>query len=240
MFAEIDEGDFLAQAQLAELLSDLVGGEDAADGFNPRLESDRKGVLRTMKNDGRMQNHAGELPGGTDDELVSRAQEGDGGAFSELARRHQSGCTKLAYSILRDRQDAEDEVRNAMWKAFEHIRQFQRDAKLTTWLTRIVVNQCLMRPRRARRARFVYIDGTAIGDAVGTLEPRDTRKGPDHELGREKIAWVLHGEIRRIRRCCGTCFCCGTCGRCRCRTWRRRRAGCCGRGWSCECGWRSI
>lgn len=134
----------------------------------------------------------------TDDELVLRAQEGDGEAFSELVRRHRSACTKLAYSILRDRQDAEDEVQNAMWKAFEHIRQFQRDAKLTTWLTRIVVNQCLMRLRKARRARFVYIDDTAIGDAVGTLELRDTRKGPDHDLGRREIARVLQGEIRRI------------------------------------------
>ncbi len=165
---------------------------------DPRLKSDMKGVCRTMTKDGKMQNHGGELAGRTDDELVLLSQEGDGAAFSELVKRHRSACAKLAYSILRDRQDAEDEVQNAMWKAFEHIRQFQRDAKLTTWLTRIVVNQCLMRLRKERRARFLYIDDTAIGDEVGTLELRDTRKGPDHELGREEIARVLRGEIRRI------------------------------------------
>ncbi len=133
-----------------------------------------------------------------DDALVVLSQQGDGLAFSELIQRHQSSCAKLAYSILREKQDAEDEVQNALWKAFEHIGQFQRDAKFSTWLTRIVVNQCLMRLRQARRARFVYIDDVMIGEEPGTLELRDTRKGPDHELGRQEVAEVLQHEIRRI------------------------------------------
>ena len=48
-----------------------------------------------------------------DDQLVSLAQEGDNRAFAELIRRHQPACAKLALSILRDKQDAEDEVQNA-------------------------------------------------------------------------------------------------------------------------------
>ena len=46
--------------------------------------------------------------------------------------------------LLRDRQDAEDEVQNACWKAFEHIGQFQRDAKFSTWLHRIAVSVALI------------------------------------------------------------------------------------------------
>ncbi len=133
-----------------------------------------------------------------DDELVGLSQQGDGLAFSELIRRHRSSCAKLAYSILHHQQDAEDEVQNALWKAFEHIGQFQRDAKFSTWLTRIVVNQCLMRLRQQRRARFIDMDDFMIGDEPGTLELRDTRIGPEQELSRREVSEVLQREIRRI------------------------------------------
>jgi len=142
-----------------------------------------------------MQNQASDF---SDDALVKLAQEGDDAAFAELVIRHQSACAKLAFSILRVKQDAEDEVQNAMWKAFQHIRQFQSDSKFSTWLTRIVVNQCLMQLRKARRARLFYIDDIQIGEESGTLELRDSHAGPEQELGREEVALALHTEIRHI------------------------------------------
>lgn len=145
-----------------------------------------------------MQNKSEDFAGLLDDQLVSRSQRGNEQAFEELIRRHQSSCTKLALSILRDRQDAEDEVQNAMWKAFEHITQFQQDSKFSTWLTRIVVNQCLMRLRQGRRAKFLYIDDTHVGDDLATLELPDVRKSPEQTLGQSEIAAVLNREIRRI------------------------------------------
>jgi RNA polymerase sigma-70 factor (ECF subfamily) len=145
-----------------------------------------------------MQNMPEELAGVPDDQLVRLSQHGDDEAFAELIRRHQSSCRKLALSILRDRQDAEDEVQNAMWKAFEHIEQFQQDSKFSTWLTRIVVNQCLMRLRQGRRAKFLYIDDTHVGDDVTTLELPDGRTTPEQTLGQTELAAVLNKEIRRI------------------------------------------
>src|SRR5579871_4555319 len=64
--------------------------------------------------------------------LVEKAQGGDATAFAELTRRNYSSSFKLALSILRDRQEAEDEVQNAYWKAFRHLDQFQGDAKFST------------------------------------------------------------------------------------------------------------
>lgn len=134
----------------------------------------------------------------TDDTLVTLSQQGDDSAFAELFRRYRPACLKLAFSVVRERQDAEDEVQNAMWKAFRHIRQFQSDSKFSTWLNRIVVNQCLMRLRRARRDKFFYIDDFQIGEDGGTWELRDTRKGPEQELGQMEVAAALDQEIRRI------------------------------------------
>lgn len=132
-----------------------------------------------------------------DDQLVTRSQAGDQVAFAELVRRHQPGCLKLALSILRDRSDAEDEVQNALWKAFEHIGQFQQDAKFSTWLTRIVVNQCLMRLRQLRRARFCYIDETLGEDAL-VVELPDVQPNPEEVAVKTELGHVLSTEVSRI------------------------------------------
>ncbi len=133
----------------------------------------------------------------TDDSLVDLCKAGDQSAFSELMQRHHSGALKVALSIVRDKQDAEDEVQNAFWKAFEHIEQFNQDSKFSTWLTRIVVNQCLMKLRRSRRARYTYIDDILVGEEIVSLDLRDVRQTPEQELGSSEVAEVLYQEIRK-------------------------------------------
>src|SRR5436305_4144688 len=93
----------------------------------------------------------------SDDILVENCINGDEIAFDELMRRHHPTALKVAYSIVKNRQDAEDEVQNAFWKAYKHMRQFNRDSKFSTWLTRIVVFRCLMNLFRTRNLYYVYI-----------------------------------------------------------------------------------
>lgn len=133
----------------------------------------------------------------TDGQLIDLAQAGDQPAFEQLMSRHQASASKIAYSILRDRQDVEDEVQNAFWKAYEHIGQFHREAKFSTWLTRIVVNQCLMRLRQIRRARLLYLEEAAQTEDKLTLELPDERDSPEESLGREQVAALLKKEIGR-------------------------------------------
>ena len=133
-----------------------------------------------------------------DNQLVTLAQGGELPAFSELMSRHQAAAFKRAYSILRDRQDAEDEVQNAFWKAFEHLDQFHQDAKFSTWLTRIVLNQCLMKIRQQKRARFVYLD-QPIGEADSLpMELTVEDESPEEQTGRRELTTVIDREIHRI------------------------------------------
>ncbi|HEY3443890.1 MAG TPA: sigma-70 family RNA polymerase sigma factor [Paludibaculum sp.] len=145
-----------------------------------------------------MRVHNPELAGVLDDQLVVMAQGGDNVAFTELVERHQPTCSRLALSILRDQCDAEDEVQNALWKAYEHLGQFQRDAKFSTWLSRIVVNQCLMRLRKDRRAKFLYLDEGVAGEDVLTLDLPDLTETPEEALAHLEIGTVLKAEINRI------------------------------------------
>lgn len=145
-----------------------------------------------------MRVHNPNFAGVEDDALVCLAQDGDNDAFAELIERHLSTCKRLAMSILRDKQNAEDEVQNACWKAFEHIGQFNKDAKFSTWLSRIVVNQCLMRLRKDRRARFLYLDDGVQGEEIATLDLPDTQPTPEVTVARSEVGEVLEQEIRRI------------------------------------------
>jgi RNA polymerase sigma-70 factor (ECF subfamily) len=134
----------------------------------------------------------------TEDTLVRNAQDGDEASFTELTRRNYGSSMKMALSILRERQDAEDEVQNAYWKAFRYLGQFQGDAKFSTWLTRIVVNQCLMRLRQLRRTRFIFIDDIEIGEERMNFELVDRTPGPEREVSMREIAALLQREVRRI------------------------------------------
>jgi RNA polymerase sigma-70 factor, ECF subfamily len=145
-----------------------------------------------------MQNDQNSINTFEDDRLVDLAQQGDHTAFAELVRRYKSSCMKVALSMLRDREDAEDEVQTAIWKAYEHLGQFQRDARFSTWLTRIVVNQCLMKIRRLKRARFLYLDEGLTQDDVATIELKSTTATPEQDLARREVALVLNHEIDRI------------------------------------------
>jgi RNA polymerase sigma-70 factor (ECF subfamily) len=133
-----------------------------------------------------------------DEELVLRAQSGDQDSAAILIERYYKTCLKQAIGILKDRQDAEDEVQNACWKAVAHIQQFQRDAKFSTWLTRIVVNQCLMRLRQQRRARLCSIESAGTEEDTQTLDLRDPRISPEQEIGRRELGEVVQREVKAL------------------------------------------
>lgn len=80
--------------------------------------------------------------------LVQRAAAGHVGAFDVLMQRHNQRLYRAARGILRDEAEAEEAVQDAWWKAYQHLREFRGDASPLTWLTRIAINEALMRQRQ--------------------------------------------------------------------------------------------
>ena len=138
------------------------------------------------------------LPELCDDELLTLVQERDQAAFEELMRRNSSASFKLAISILRDRQEAEDAVQDSYWNAWRAVGQFQRESKFSTWISRIVTNQCLMRLRKARRASFLYLDDGDAEGGVGRLEIADAGPTPETEVGDKELSAVLRQEAGKL------------------------------------------
>jgi len=134
----------------------------------------------------------------SDQELVELARNEHQDAFGELLRRHRQKCVDLATFFLRNRGDAEDEVQNAFSKAYAHLDQFHGEAEFSTWLARIVSNQCLMLLRVRRRTKFVYLDETAGTQDSPPLELPACGSDPEGDFAFQQMNSVLRSEIRRI------------------------------------------
>ena len=135
-----------------------------------------------------------------DADLVQLSLNGDRGAFGELIQRHWRKCVDVACYFLRNRDDAEDQAQNAVMRAFEHLNQYHGDAEFSTWLARIVANQCLMLMRVRRRARFVYIDEPVSGQKTVPFQLPSGDPDPEGELAYSQLTEVLRSEVGRIPR----------------------------------------
>jgi RNA polymerase sigma-70 factor (ECF subfamily) len=90
--------------------------------------------------------------GPDDDALVAASQRGDEKAFGEIVRRYQRAIHRLAWSLTRNANDADDLAQEAFVRAWGAIGRFERGQPLYPWLARIVTNQAfsLFRHRRRR------------------------------------------------------------------------------------------
>jgi RNA polymerase sigma-70 factor, ECF subfamily len=96
----------------------------------------------------------------TDGELTLRIAGGDTAAFEVLMRRHNRALYRTARSILRDDSEAEDALQDAYLLAFRNIGKYRGESSLSTWLTRIVVNEAIARSRKGnRRAEVIQLVG---------------------------------------------------------------------------------
>ncbi|MDQ2849923.1 MAG: RNA polymerase sigma factor SigM [Actinomycetota bacterium] len=86
----------------------------------------------------------------SDEQLLAAHVRGDVDAFGELFRRHRDRMWAVALRTTRDPEMAADAVQDGFISAFRRAESFRGDAKVTTWLHRIVVNACLDRLRRIK------------------------------------------------------------------------------------------
>lgn len=126
-----------------------------------------------------------------DAHLVARARQRDPAALAELMRRNNRRLYRAAWGILRDEQEAEDAVQDSYLKAFAALDKFRGEAALTTWLTRIVINEALMRRRRGRRLVL------GADNVVPLRRPGAAASARDHEPGAETPeSATMRGRLR--------------------------------------------
>jgi len=117
-----------------------------------------------------------------DEELIRAHVAGDPDAFGVLVGRHRDRLWAVALRMMRDPEDAADALQDAYVSAFRRADSFRGEARVTTWLHRVVVNACLDRIRRsaARAAdplptdpdRSRRLGGVAVADPLELQEQR--------------------------------------------------------------------
>jgi RNA polymerase sigma-70 factor, ECF subfamily len=143
-----------------------------------------------------------------DTEAVERAVAGDPQALEELLAAARPRLLATALRMVRDRDDAEDVVQEAMLKVCRNVGRFEGRAALSTWLHRIVVNCALDRMRRdAVRPGHGCLAGERVGGGGGgrggegaerpAIEPVDDQT-PEVLLGRAQVGAVVRGAMATL------------------------------------------
>ena len=136
-----------------------------------------------------------------DRELVALAREGDAAAFGEIMRRNNRHLFRAARGVLRDDVEAEDVVQEAYVRAFRGLASFRSEASLSTWLTRIALNEALGRLRRRRNTVDLdVVEGAQNGGGASILMFPMTQAGGDPEgaAARREIRRLLERAIDEL------------------------------------------
>lgn len=139
------------------------------------------------------------LPDTFDDRSVARRiAQGDSSAFELLMRRYNRRLYRLARAALREDAEAQDALQDAYLCAYRSMGQYRGEAALSTWLSRLVLNECNARRRRSlRRENIVSIVNTDPNMGAFTKVP-DTGESPDRHTAREQMRTVLERKVGEL------------------------------------------
>jgi len=131
--------------------------------------------------------------------LIRRIRDGEHDLFYELVRPYERRVYTAALAILRNEADAEDVAQEAVLKAFKHIRQFRSEARFSTWLIQITVNEARMR-RRKEHANIMESMADRQ-DEEGNYSPHDFadwREIPLETLERREMREMLAAALASL------------------------------------------
>jgi RNA polymerase sigma-70 factor (ECF subfamily) len=136
-----------------------------------------------------------------DAELARLVGARDRAAVRLVTMRNNQRLFRAAWSILNDRNEAEDAVQNAYLKAFAAIGDFEGRSSLSTWLTRIAINEALMRRRAVRRRRtLLEAASVSILDDYREQLMRGSMSGnaPEADMMRAQIRALLESAVEQL------------------------------------------
>jgi RNA polymerase sigma-70 factor (ECF subfamily) len=130
--------------------------------------------------------------------LTRRVVGGDQAAFEHVMRRYNRRLYRLARATLRDDAEAEDALQEAYIAAYSHLDRFRGEAALGTWLSRLVLNECLARLRRnSRRNAIAPIISPAAEERLEDMAT-STLENPDDAAMRDEMRELLERRIDEL------------------------------------------
>jgi RNA polymerase sigma-70 factor (ECF subfamily) len=133
-------------------------------------------------------------------DLIHASKNGDVAAFEQLVKRYDRKLLRIAQGVTHNREDSQDAVQEAFFKAFQNLSQFREDSQFSTWLIRITVNQSLMKLRKQRTIKEVSLDGDfqADGDIL-PMEVIDWAPNPEQLYWSSELGDILIKTLKELR-----------------------------------------
>jgi RNA polymerase sigma-70 factor (ECF subfamily) len=140
------------------------------------------------------------LAASADVELARRCAAREPEAVRQLVTANNQRLYRAAWSILKDRSEAEEAVQTGYLKAFAAIDGFEGRSALSTWLTRIVINAALERLRAGRRRRAqLEAQGVAVFDSYRDMLMRGSQPAaPDVAVAREQLRLLIEQSVAAL------------------------------------------
>jgi RNA polymerase sigma-70 factor (ECF subfamily) len=126
----------------------------------------------------------------TDEEVVARVRAGDTAMYEVLMRRHNRTVYRVVRSIVRDADDVEDVMQQAYVSAYAKLDQFRSDARFSTWLVAVALNEARGRLRK-RTLR-------ALADAANAEPPAETPATPESEVAMREYVALVERAVERL------------------------------------------
>lgn len=134
-----------------------------------------------------------------DADLVVRYQGGDFSAFEEIFKRHNEKIRRLGMCLIGSREDADEVVQDTFLKCLVHLPEFRGESRFSTWLTRIGINEVLMKLRKRRPVKDLPIHEVINPD--GETIPRefaDNSPTPEVAYQRAELKVKLVNAVRSL------------------------------------------
>lgn len=129
-----------------------------------------------------------------DEAIVTQILDGHVALFELLMRRHNERLYRAARAILRDDAEAEDVMQQAYVNAYAHLRQYDRRSAFATWLTRIAVNEAILRARKRGRYQPLADDDASVARVV-PISPADS---PERQAFTAEMKVILEDAIESL------------------------------------------
>jgi RNA polymerase sigma-70 factor (ECF subfamily) len=131
-------------------------------------------------------------------QMIAAILGGDTQLYHQLIRPYERSVYMMALSFMKNDADAEDVAQEAFLKAFHHLASFRAEAKFSTWLVGIALNEARSRLRREGTLRMESIDDTEEGGHISPAILRDWREVPSEVLERKEVRQILQKAITSL------------------------------------------
>jgi RNA polymerase sigma-70 factor, ECF subfamily len=129
----------------------------------------------------------------SDEDVVARVRSGDTACYEVLMRRYNQRLFRIACSIVRDDDEAEDVIQDAYVRAYASLHQFAGRAKFSTWLAKIAVHEAFSRLRKRNRIEDVPV--SAHQNSQSMVDMKSLDPDPEQETLRREAASFLEQAV---------------------------------------------